>query len=254
MLEINDLRFRYSRHSPVVIDGLDLSLEDGEIGIVLGRNGSGKSTLFKLILGILKPSGGTIRFNGQDLHRMNRRERARLISYVPQDLRFGALSVYDTVLSGRVSYFGFKAGRKDRETVERILHDMGLEHLAARNADELSGGERQKVSIARALAQEPQMLVFDEPTGNLDIANEQLILKEARKLSREKHIGILTSLHDLNQALALGDRFFFMKNGRFRYAGDGGSVSEAVIRDVFDAEVRIADLEGRKIIITGGNP
>ena len=252
MLEINDLRFRYSRRAPMVLDGVDLKLRDGEIGILLGKNGSGKTTLFKNILGILKPESGAIRFDGEDLLRMSRRERARRIAYVPQSIRFGALSVFDTVLMGRVSYFGYKAGREDEAAVEAILRDMRLEDYAARNVEELSGGERQKIAIARALAQEPRLLVFDEPTGNLDIANEQLILSEARRVAREKGIGILTSLHDLNQALELGDRFFLMKDGRVGHAGGAEIVTEAVIREIYDAEVRIVEIENRKIIMNGG--
>jgi iron complex transport system ATP-binding protein len=252
MLEIRDLRFRYSRRGPLVLDGVDLELRGGEIGILLGKNGSGKTTLFKNILGIKKPESGSIRFDGEDLLKMNRRERARRIAYVPQAIHFGALSVYDTVLMGRVSYFGYKAGREDEDAVEAILRDMKLEDYAARNVEELSGGERQKIAIARALAQEPRLLVFDEPTGNLDIANEQLILAEARRVAREKKIGILTSLHDLNQALELGDRFFFMKNGQIRHAGGAEIVTEDVIFETFDAEVRIVEIEGKKIIINGG--
>ena len=110
MLEIRDLKFRYGRRSPVVLDGVDLTLRDGEIGVVLGKNGSGKTTLFKTILGIAKPQGGSIRFDGEDLLKMSRRRRARCVAYVPQSIHFGALSVFDTVLMGRVSYFGYTAG------------------------------------------------------------------------------------------------------------------------------------------------
>ena len=183
---------------------------------------------------------------------MNRRERARRIAYVPQSIHFGALSVYDTVLMGRVSYFGYKAGRDDCAAVEAILRDMKLEDYAARNVEQLSGGERQKIAIARALAQEPRLLIFDEPTGNLDLANEQLIIDEARRAAGERGIAILTSLHDLNQAIDLGDRFFFMKNGQIRHAGGPEIMTESVIRETFDAEVRIVEIEGKKIVIHGG--
>ena len=252
MLEINGLHFRYSRRGPMVLNGVDLTLKDGEIGILLGKNGSGKSTLFKNILGIRRPESGSLLFDGEDLLEMNQRERAGRIAYVPQSVRFGALSVYDTVLMGRISYFGFKAGREDEEKTEEILRDMKLEEYASRNVEELSGGEQQKIAIARALAQEPRLLIFDEPTGNLDIANEQLIIREARRVAREKGIGILISLHDLNQALDLGDCFYFMKDGKIRYSGGKETVTDKVIQEIFDAEVRIVEIEGKKYIINGG--
>ena len=252
MLEINNLSFRYGKRSPTVLGGVELTLRDGEIGVLLGKNGCGKTTLFKNILGIVKPTCGSIRFDGEDLLTMSRAERARRVAYVPQSIHFGALSVFDTVLAGRISYFGYKAGREDEAAVEAILRDMKLEDFAARNVEELSGGERQKIAIARALAQEPRLLVFDEPTGNLDIANEQLIIEEARRVAREKGIGVLTSLHDLNQALELGDRFFLMKDGRIRYTGGAEILTEDVIREIFDAQVRVAEIEGKKYILNGG--
>lgn len=252
MLDIKNLSFRYGPRSPLVLDGLSLSLDAGEIGVVLGRNGAGKTTLFKSVLGIVKPQGGSILLDGRDLGRMNRRERARCIAYVPQDASFGALSVFDTVLTGRIAYFGYRAGKADEAAVLRVLDDMKLTALAHRNVGQLSGGERQKVAIARALAQEPQALVFDEPTGNLDVGNEQLILSEMKRLAHEKGIVILTALHDFNQALAVGDRFFFLKDGTIRFTGGAETVTEDVIRTVFDAEVRVLCADGKKIIINGG--
>ena len=252
MLEVRDLHVRYSRRSPLVLDGVDLDLKAGEIGILLGKNGSGKTTLFKTVLGILKPESGSLRFDGADLNRLSRRRRAELIAYVPQQIRFGALTVYDTVLMGRVSRFGFRPGKADAAAAERILREMRLEEFATRNVEELSGGEQQKAAIARALAQEPRLLVFDEPTGSLDIANEQLILAEARRAAREQGISILISLHDLNQALELGDRFFFIKNGKILHTCGDEGVTKEVIREVFDADVRMIQADGRKIIINGG--
>ena len=250
MLEIKDLTFRYSKRAPLVLDKISLTLNKGEIGVVFGKNGSGKTTLFKNILGIEKPDSGSITYDGKDLLKLSRRARAAYIAYVPQDIQFGDLTVFDTVLMGRMPYFGLKAGKEDETITLNILEDMGLSELASRNANELSGGERQKIAIARALVQEPKLLVFDEPTGNLDIANEQLILKEAKRVAKEKGIGILTSLHDLNQALDLGTQFFFIKNGKIEYQGGPETVTETVIKEIFNADVEIIEHDNRRIIIT----
>ena len=251
MLKVNDLTFRYGKGCQDVLNGADLELAPGQIGIVLGKNGAGKTTLFQNILGIRRPKGGTVAFGGANILKMSRRERSRLIAYVPQDIRFGALTVFDSILMGRVAYFGLRAGHEDLLAVEKIMADMGLTDFAHRNVDELSGGERQKVAIARAMAQEPKLMVFDEPTGNLDIGNEQLIMVEAKKLAQKKNIAILASLHDLNQALAFGDKFFFMKDGVVKYAGGKEIVTESVIKDIFDIDVRIVEIENQKVILGG---
>ena len=247
MLKVENLSFAYGKHE--VLKGVNLSMEQGEVGILLGKNGSGKTTLFKNILGIEKPDSGSITFENENLAKMPRRQRAKCIAYVPQHIHFGDLSVLDSVLMGRVAYFGLGAGREDYEAVEQILQDMHLAEFASRSAEELSGGEKQKVAIARAMAQEPKLMVFDEPTGNLDIANEQLIVQEAKRLAKEKNIAILSSLHDLNQALAFGDKFFFMKDGQVKYAGGKEMFTPEIIKDIFDTDVRIAQLDGQMVIL-----
>ena len=251
MLNVENVTFRYSRFSRPVLNGVNLRLKPGEIGILLGKNGSGKTTLFKNILGIHKPDSGRILFEGENLLNMSRKERARRIAYVPQDIHFGALTVFDSIMLGRISYFGLKSGDDDYKAVEKILMDMHLEEFAFRMVDELSGGERQKIAIARAMAQEPKLMVFDEPTGNLDIANEQLIIEEARKLAKEKNIAILSSLHDLNQALTFGDKFFFLKNGVVTYAGSREIITPEVIQDTFDVNVRIREIDGQTVVLNG---
>lgn len=252
MLSIKDLSFRYGKRAPSVLREIELELNSGEIGILLGKNGSGKTTLFKNILGILTPTGGSVSFNREDLLKMPRRERAKRIAYVPQNIEFGELTVFDSVLMGRVAYFGVGASESDREIVWRILTDMHLDSYAMRNVEQLSGGERQKVAIARAMAQQPELLIFDEPMANLDISNEALIVEEIKKLAREKNIAVLISLHDLNRALSFGDKFFFLKNGVIIHKGGADAVTPVAIKDTFDIDVRIIEIENQKIII-GGN-
>ena len=251
MLEIGGLRFRYSSRSPEVLRGIDLSLNKGEIGVLLGRNGAGKSTLFKTVLGIEKPTAGAVTLSSVQLSGLPPRERAKHIAYVPQNVSFGDLTVFDTVLTGRLSAFGFRAGKEDIAAVTRVLDEMGLASFAERSADRLSGGEKQKVAIARAIAGDPELIIFDEPTGNLDLANERLLIEEARKLAGERGITVLCSLHDLNEALELGDRFFFLKDGVIRYAGGKEIFTEDVIEDVFGVKINVIRLENRTIL-TGG--
>ena len=249
MLNCENLHFAYSRTGKPVLRGATLELKQGQIGIVLGKNGSGKTTLFKNILGILKPKSGKVRIDDKNLAKLSRKERARRIAYVPQNIQFGELTVFDSILMGRISYFGFTAGPEDYAAVNKILADMQLTEFAGRNVEALSGGERQKIAIARAMAQAPQLMIFDEPTGNLDIANEQLIMEEAKKLSREKNITILCSLHDLNQALQFGDKFFLMKDGVVKYTGGKEVFTEEVIEDIWGIRMRIVQIDGQPVIL-----
>ncbi len=249
MLVVNDIKFRYKKKSPLILEGVSFSLDKGQVGIVLGKNGSGKSTLFKVLLGIVKNEEGQMNLNEFDLSLFNRKEKAKKIAYVPQDISFGALTVYDSILMGRIAYFGFNPSSNDYDMVDKIIHEMKLESLAMRNVNELSGGERQKVAIARALVQEPELLIFDEPTGNLDIGNESLILEEARKICHDRNIMILMAIHDIQTALEYGNKFFFMKKGRMIYSCDIKDITEDIINETFDVNISLHDLNGHKVLI-----
>ncbi len=253
MLVVNDIKFRYKKKSPLILEGVSFSLDKGQVGIVLGKNGSGKSTLFKVLLGIVKNEEGQMNLNEFDLSLLNRKEKAKKIAYVPQDISFGALTVYDSILMGRIAYFGFTPSSNDYDMVDKIIHEMKLESLAMRNVNELSGGERQKVAIARALVQEPELLIFDEPTGNLDIGNESLILEEARKICHDRNIMILMAIHDIQTALEYGNKFFFMKKGRIIYSCDIKDITEDIINETFDVNISLHDLNGHKVLIKKEN-
>lgn len=249
MFEVKDLHFAYKKSAPV-LKGVNLSLEDGEIGVLLGKNGAGKSTLFKCILGILKPDG-EMTFSGRDLIKVSRADRAKLIAYVPQEISFGDLTVFDSVLTGRISRFGMIATASDREVVNRVLEELEITHIASKNVNQLSGGERQKVAIARALAQEPKMLVFDEPTGNLDIQNEKLIFDLAKKIASEKGITVFIAIHNLNFAMDFGDKFFLMKDGEIKHTGGVDIINENTIDEVFGVKTKIIEVDGVKAIVYG---
>lgn len=251
MLEIKNLSFGYKNH--LVLNNLSLTLLDNKIGVILGKNGAGKSTLFKNILGILKTNEGSIIIDNINLNTLSRKERAKKISYVPQDISFGELNVFDSVLVGRLSNFNFFSRYEDEQITKKIIKEMALEKIMNKNVNELSGGEKQKVAIARALVQEANVLIFDEPTGNLDVSNEQLILKEARKIVKEKNVSILISIHDLNQALQYGDYFYFLKDGYIKYHGGKEIFTKEIIKDIFDIEVNIVTIQNQKIILMGGN-
>lgn len=250
MFKISNLSFAYKKNNNVLND-INLSLKNKSIGVVLGKNGSGKSTLFKNILGILKPNQGDIKLNDLDMINIKKDLRAKKISYVPQDITFGSLSVFDSVLLGRITYFNYIVKDEDIKIVDDIIHEMKLDKIALKNVNELSGGERQKVAIARALVQELELIIFDEPTGNLDIYNEKLILDEAKKIVKNKNVSILISLHDLNLAYEFADEFYFIKEGKIIYQGDKEVFNEENIKETFDLNVKLINVENKKIVMIG---
>ena len=252
MIEVSHLSTAYTKKSPEVLHDVSFTMNEGEITVLLGPNGAGKSTLIQCLLGQMKRAQGEIRFKGKPLAGMKSAERARSFAYVPQSPRFAPATVYDAVMLGRLPYFAFAPTKEDQDVVEEVLSDMSLADLAMRNVMELSGGEKQRVAIARALAQRSEALLFDEPTSNLDIAAETMIAGMVKTLAKEKGLTVLLSMHDINLALSVGDRFLFLKEGRAVSFGDKESVTEKVIANVFGIQAKSLQIDKQKLFIFGG--
>lgn len=218
-LSVSDLRFSYGSHA--VLDGIDLEIGKGQVVSLIGRNGSGKTTLLRCLNRIGKYREGTVRIGGEDVASMGTAELARRFGYVPQSApaNFPA-TVVDVVLLGRLPHLMWRVGEKDMDLVMSIIKRLKLEHLAFRQFNELSGGERQKVLIARALAQEPQVLLLDEPTSNLDIMHQLEVMEAVRTEVRKKgEMTAIISIHDLNLAARYSDTIAVIQDGRMRGYG-----------------------------------
>ena len=250
LIEARNLSFSYSL-LPAVVD-VSLSLPRGAMGALIGANGSGKSTLIRLLAGLIEPASGEVLFDGTKLSIVERRARAKRIAYVPQSTSnvfpFTALEV---VLTGRSPYSGrfrFESSR-DEQIALGALEALDAAHLADRHVTELSGGERQLVTVARALAQEPELMLLDEPASALDLKHRTQLMRALRKLRKELGITILTITHDLMLLDTTFDRIFAMKCGSLVASGSPEEVlNEQVLGEVYDAPVRTIRREGRTFI------
>ena len=215
---VDNLHFNYGKTT--VLDEITLQVTDGEVVSLVGPNGAGKSTLLKCMNRILKPSRGTVRVDGQDVRGMGLKRMSRFFGYVPQTtISAFPATVFDTVLLGRRPYVGWTVGDEHREIVYDMLIKMDLDHLALRQFNALSGGEQQRALIARALVQEPRVLLLDEPTSNLDLKHQLEVLDHVVDIVKEKGVSVLMAIHDLNLAAQYSDRLVFLKKGSIVMSG-----------------------------------
>lgn len=251
-LEVSGISFSYG--SRKVLSDVSLKAEDGEIIALLGRNGSGKTTLMRAMLGFLHPESGTIAIDGRDILAMDNRERARAIAYIPQQTEtVYPYTVLEAVMMGAapaLSLFS-RPGKKEEERAHYVLGILGIDNLAKRYINQISGGERQLVMIARAIAQDARILLLDEPTSSLDYSNQILVMERSDMLRKDGYALIL-STHDPAQALTYATSVIALSGGRIIYSGSpDGLLDGKVLSALYGRDLAIREIEsegGRRIV------
>jgi iron complex transport system ATP-binding protein len=248
MITVNDLRFAY-KGGAVVLNDVCFGSDEGRCIAVLGNNGAGKSTLVKCLNRILKPHGGKVCVCGSDIGSIKSGEVAKLMSYVAQHSGAERFTVFDSVLLGRKPHIRIEPTDKDLAVVESVIESMGLLDKRLRYVDELSGGERQKVMLARALAQQPRVLLLDEPTSNLDLSNQYEVMDIIRELALREGIIVIIVIHDLNLALRYCDEFLLVHDGTIRFRGGSEVMTSENIREVYGIDVAVENICGIPMVI-----
>jgi iron complex transport system ATP-binding protein len=243
MLHAIEVSFAYRSGGPFVVDGVSLAIERGDLVGLLGPNGSGKTTILKLMGGMLRPRHGSIAFEGRRLADWPRREAARKIAYVPQETRAPFdFSVMEIVLMGRFPHLGPFAleGPSDLAVAQQALDATGMAAFSSRLFHTLSGGEKQRVVIASALAQEPELLLLDEPTASLDVGHQLEVQQLLSRLNAGGRVAMVLSTHDLNFAASLCRRLILVRNGQVLASGPTEDVlTPAAVRALYDVDADV---------------
>ena len=256
MLEIKSLSVAYDDYP--VLEDVTLNVEAGEIVAVIGPNGAGKSTLIRAVSGALPSDAGSIRIDGQDILHLSETQRARCLAVVPQARVLpGAFTAYQTVLLGRTPYLGWlgHAGPSDHDRVQLALEQTHSLGLAERRVGTLSGGEQQRILLARALAQDTLVLLLDEPTTHLDLQHQYNFLNLVRKLTSKKNLAVLMVLHDLNLTGLYADRVMLLANGSMRVIGSPDKVlTEENLNTAYNTNIHVIPHPefGIPLILPGG--
>lgn len=248
-LQIKNLSFGYKKNQ-MILNNINLEIKQGEILGILGPNGTGKTTFIKCINNIHKPNEGRILYDGNNIMNLSQLNIAKIIAYVPQYTNnFFPMNVIDTVMMGRMPYVKKNYSDEDKEIVFSIIKKMNLEKFAFRNIKEMSGGERQRVFIARAMAQQPKIIILDEPTSSLDLYNQLFILHTITKLAKENNITIIMTIHDLNLASMFCDNILMLKDAHiFAHGKPEGILTAENIYEMYKVRTEITTHENYKHI------
>lgn len=248
MIGAKDLEFSYK--DKTVIKSVNIEVCKGQILSLVGPNGAGKSTLLKCMNGLLKPTKGIVEIDGKYIEKYSSVELARSVSYVPQaEPAAFPITVFDAILLGRRPYLNWYPKQSDLNIVTDVIKRMGLEKLAMQDINKLSGGERQKVIIAKAIVQEPKILLFDEPSTYLDLKYQLTMMQFIRELVDEKKICAIITTHDLNLALMFSDQLAVLKDGRIFAAGAPSILTEDVVREVYEVQSHIHTQDNKAFVV-----
>ena len=248
MITVEHLCFSYPCGRKILED-ISFTAGSGECLAVLGNNGAGKSTLLKCFSHILRPQSGRVLVDGRDILPLPLEQLARETALMAQSAPSTRLTVYDTLLLGRKPYMKWGVSQRDRAVVGDMLRQLELEPFSMRYLDQLSGGEQQKILLARALVQEPKLLLLDEPTSNLDLKNQYEVLDLVRRFCRERSITAVLVIHDLNLALRFCDRFLFLHGGRVLACGGVEAVTPEHIRAVYGMDAAVERVRGVPVVV-----
>ncbi len=249
MIEINNISFSYSRTSRNILENVSFDIQKNRCIAILGNNGAGKSTLLKCIDRICPAQKGVVFVDGENVYKMTNNVIAQNIAYVPQNNKSLNMTVFDAILLGRKPYIKWDSTSEDKQIVCDIMQKMELDDFALRNVSELSGGEAQKVMLARALAQEPKLLLLDEPTSNLDPRNQHEVLQIVKKIAQEHNTCVAIIIHDLNLAIRYCDRFIFLKDSRVFSYGGLETMTPENIEEVYRIHIHIIEYMGIPVIV-----
>lgn len=235
MLDIANLSLGYGGRT--LVQAMTFSASPGELQAVIGPNGAGKSTVLKAVAGLVPIRSGAMHLDGVSLPTLTRTARARRLAYLAQHATPAAVTVYEAIVLGRLPHLGWQLTETDLAVVDELIAGLGLGAFAGRLCIELSGGELQKVLIARALAQTPRLLLLDEPVNHLDWANQLEILALLRRLAQERALIVLAVFHDLNLAMRFADRFLLL-DGRGHYcSGAMHELTATQVAEVYQISV-----------------
>ena len=248
MMQIKNLSYHY-KGCPELLKDVSFDIEPGKFVAILGNNGVGKSTLLKCLNHILKPDSGQILLDGEDLLRLSHREVAQRVAFVSQGVPDTQLTVHDVVMLGRRPYMKWGFTEEDHHIVHDAMHRLDIEDMRGRFLNQLSGGEKQKVMLARAMAQQPKVLLLDEPTSALDIQNQYGVLKMVRDICHNDGRAAVVVIHDLNLALRFCDRFLLLKDGRVYRYGDRSVLDSEALAQVYGVTAKAVEVEGRYMIL-----